>query len=219
MIKLYEQLKGKKDTTIKETKNTSNSNATKYRKDNDYYSYKTAKYECDNCGWKGLGEDLEQGDMYDYGVEIHCPECKERIPGLIVFPTAEEMMEKGTEEDKIIASYNINFRKKWEESKLKDVSQLPDLHDNFIAFVLKEIEEEKENYILITHESKVIWKEIRTYEYYWRFIEIGKILKQKYGDKMIDLVPDVDGYCLYGDKLISLGEVENFRKKLRSHLN
>jgi len=232
MINLYERLKGMKETKFesKDSKDSfsnqvmlfpnkkeskENSKKEKYRRDNDYFTYKTSEYKCSHCGWKGMGEELEQGDMYDYGVEIHCPECSERFPGLIVFPTTKELMERGTEDDKIVANYSNSFMEKWENSKLRDISQLPDLYDENIAFILKEVEEKKESYIIITHETKVIWKEIRSYEYYWRFVEIGKIFKQKYGDKMVDLVPDVDGLYLYGDRLTSIKTIENFRKELR----
>jgi hypothetical protein len=34
---------------------------------------------------------------------------------------------------------------------------------------------------------------------------------------MIDLVPDVDGYKLYGDRLHSLDLIKNFRKGLRTN--
>jgi hypothetical protein len=48
----------------------------------------------------------------------------------------------------------------------------------------------------IGNQDTLIRKEERYYEYYNRFIEIGNILKEKYGDKMIDLVPDEYGACL-----------------------
>jgi len=46
---------------------------------------------------------------------------------------------------------------------------------------------------------------------------VGKILKEKYGDKMIDLVPDVDGYQLYGDRYSGIVKVEKFRIGLRGN--
>ena len=45
---------------------------------------------------------------------------------------------------------------------------------------------------------------------------IGGFILQ-YGDKMIDLVPDVDGYSLYGDVGSSDFQIENFRKSLKNN--
>jgi hypothetical protein len=182
----------------------------------NYYSYKTEKYSCRHCGWIGFGKDAEQGEIFKDGFEVDCPKCHERLPGLILFPTIEETLEKGTEADKRAANASKSFREKWLSSLVTDVNQLPDLHGDLMAFVLREIEEEGEKYIIITEQNKIILKEILAYEYYNRFIEIGKLLKQKYGDNMIDLVPDVDGYYLYGDSIHSYNLIKKFRKRLRS---
>ena len=56
----------------------------------------------------------------------------------------------------------------------KNISQLPELRDEFIVFILKEKKIKGQDYIIITHKTKTIWKEILTYEYYKRFIELGK---------------------------------------------
>jgi hypothetical protein len=162
----------------------------------NYYSYKKEKYSCEHCDWIGLGNELAD-EMFDGGFEVFCPNCHEPFPGLILFPTIEETLEKGSDIDKVVATLVKSSREKWLASLLKDISQLPDLHYDFMAFVLREIEEDSEKNIVITCRGKIIWKEILTYQYYERFIEIGKIFKQKYGDRMIDLVPDVDGYYLY----------------------
>jgi len=183
----------------------------------NYYSYKNEKLSCEHCGWTGLGSEVEQGEMFNDGFELDCPKCHERFPGLILFPTIAETLEKGSDEDKLVAKATKTFREKWIASLLKDIKQLPNLHYDFMAFVLREIEEDGEKYIVITEQNKLIWKEILVYEYYDRFIEIGNLLKQKYGDRMIDLVPDVDGYKLYGDRLHSLDLIKNFRKGLRTN--
>lgn len=183
------------------------------------YSYKSEKYSCQHCGWTGLGDELKFGEMFNDGFEVNCPKCHERFPGLILFPTIEEALEKGTEEDKLHAKDRKAFREKWLASLLTDVEQLPDLNDDYMTFVLREVEENGENYVVLTEHGEVIWKEIRAYEYYERFIELGKLLKQKYGDRMIDLVPDVSGFYLYGDKISSINLIKNFRNKLRSNTN
>lgn len=168
----------------------------------DYDTYKSETFSCKHCGWTGLGSEASQGEMFNAGFELDCPKCHERFPVLICFQIPKD-------------DETISIRQKWLDSLLKDVSQLPELHDDFMAFVLREITKDNKNYIVITYQDKIIWEEVFGYEYYERFIEIGELFKQKYGDKMIDFVPDVDGYSLYGDKASSDFQVENFRRKLR----
>lgn len=98
---------------------------------------------------------------------------------------------------------------------LTDISHLPDLNDSFMAFILRETQKGDEKFIEITHKGKLIWKEVLVYEYFERFIELGKIFKVKYGSRMIDLVPDVDGDYLYGDRIDARKKIEDFRRGLR----
>ena len=180
----------------------------------NYHSYKKEYFSCKHCGWRGLGSSVEQGELFRDGFELNCPYCHEPFPGLILFPTIEETLEKGSKEDKTGATRAQTFQKKWLASLLKDTTQLPEVYDEFIAFILTEKKIKGEDYIVITHKTKTIWREIRTYEYYERFIELGKLLKQKYGDKMIDLVPEVGPLYLYGDVISSIKTVEDFRRGL-----
>ena len=183
---------------------------------NTYYAYTNESYSCKHCGWTGLGKDVTQGDMFDAGFEVECPNCNERFPGLIQFPTIEETLEKGSDEDKRAAKAVNAFRQKWLSSLVTDINQLPDLNGNLMVFELTDVEENGENYIAIWYGGKMIWKEIRAYEYYERFIELGEMLKGKFGDKMIDFVPNVDARYLYGDRLSSIYQVEQFRNKLQA---
>ena len=182
----------------------------------DIYTYEVEKYSCKHCGWSGYGKEVVQGEMFNDGFEVNCPKCCERFPGLILFPLIDEAMKYGSETDKIIAKATKGFQEKWLKSLLKNINQLPELHYKTLTFVLREIEEGDEKYIVITERDEIIWKEILCYEYYERFIEIGKLLKEKYGNRMIDFVPDVNGLHLYGDRIHSLHLIEDFRKELRA---
>jgi hypothetical protein len=182
---------------------------------NDYYSYKSESYYCKHCGWSGLGSEVEQGETFADGFEVNCPKCGERFPGLILFPTIDETLEKGSEIDKYAALATKSFQDRWQSSLLKDINQLPDIDSKPIAFILKEEEENGERYIIVTADGITIWKEICAYEYYDRFVDLGNLLKQKYRSKMIDLIPEVDGLYLYGDRLTAPGIIESFRAQLR----
>jgi hypothetical protein len=51
-----------------------------------FFAYKSNMYSCKHCGWTGLGCETIQGEMFRYGIELDCPKCHERFPGLIEFP-------------------------------------------------------------------------------------------------------------------------------------
>lgn len=70
-----------------------------------------------------------------------------------------------------------------------------------MVFNTLETVENGDGYITVTYKGKQIWKEIHGYEYYGRFIEMGQILKEKYGDRMFDLVPA--SAAMYGDAMSS----------------
>lgn len=182
----------------------------------DYYSYEIENFSCRHCGWTGTGKEVEMGEMFDDGFEVDCPNCHENFPGLIMLPMIEEVLEKGSDENKLTALAMKTSRDKWLVSLLKNTNQLTDLHDDFMIFVLRELKDDGEDYIVITYNGKVVWKEIRVYEYYYSFIEIGKLFKEKYGNRMVDIVPDVDGIYLYGDNTHSFQLIEEFREELRT---
>ena len=183
----------------------------------DYFTYKAATFICRHCGWTGTGKDVKTGDWYDDGFELNCPRCHEHFPGLIIFPMIDEVLEKGSKKDKLAASKQKKSRERWLASILTNINQLPDLHSDLMIFVLREVKEGGENYIEITFEGKVIWREIRVYEYYNRFIEIGKLFKEKYGNRVFDIVPEIESVYLYGDNISSPRLIDEFREELRDN--
>ncbi|MDR0811634.1 MAG: hypothetical protein LBN23_05120 [Paludibacter sp.] len=183
----------------------------------EWYFYKEETFTCSGgCGWTGLGSEIKLGEMVDHSCcEAHCPKCGNILPDLLLFPTLEEQMEFGSESEKISANERKQFLEKLWSFELKNISQLPDLQGDLLTFVLTEVEEEDGNFIVITESERFVWKEMLSYEYYDRFIELGELLKQKYGARMIDFVPPVNSFHLYGDKCSASGKIENFRKNLR----
>lgn len=138
---------------------------------------------------------------------------------MVSFPTFDEAIEQGPAIDKLAATAAKSYREKWLTSILKDKSQLPDLNDDLMAFVVREIDEDNGKYIVVSYMGKDIWRELVLYEYYEQFINLGKKFKEKYGDKMIDFVPDVGDYYIYGDHYESIGLVKNFRKEIKNHFD
>jgi len=168
----------------------------------DYYNLKNTNCTCRQCNWTGLGSELEPGEMYlnDCFSECLCPKCGYLI-GTVLFPTFEEVMEKGSEEEKSRVKERIEFEEKLKASKLKDTSQLPDM-DSAFTMVLTESEEGEERYITFfaKETGKHIWREIRAYENYERLFVLVEMFKTKYGALMQGFeIEDVAKPYLYGD--------------------
>ncbi len=66
------------------------------------------------------------------------------------------------------------------------------------------------------HSCHIVWKERAVHEGGERFVDIVDILKRKYGDRLVDMVPtDASGGYLYGDNLVSVDLVDTARASLR----
>jgi hypothetical protein len=89
--------------------------------------------------------------------------------------------------------------------------QLPALEDVKLVLTWDQIEADS----IILHGDRVIWREKTGWEVYERFEEIAAILKQKYGRRLVDLVPTPRSlYALYGDSTRANFHVAYARKAL-----
>ncbi len=95
---------------------------------------------------------------------------------------------------------------------LESANQLPDIAgDHQLIFVWDQLEWDS----LILYGDFVIWREWTGFEVFDRFEEILAILTQKYGKRLIDVVPTLRShYCLYGDRFRASGVVESARQAL-----
>lgn len=176
-----------------------------------YYRFKSETFRCKKCKWEGLGSALKTGELFESLFELDCPQCH-AVVDHISYPTAEETLMFGSEAEKKDALQSVERRNAYLAAQLKDISLLPDIDDTDIAFVLTPFDDV---YLAIMYKEQVIWKEKRGYEYYERYIAVGRLLKEKYGDKMIDFVPLNDDLNLYGDRLSAIDKVNAFRAELR----
>jgi len=179
----------------------------------NYYTYSTVEYECKLCGWKGLGKDTLLGEGFSELFEFDCPECHENI-GCISYPTIAETIKYGNAEERIEAKKRNEWMVEVEKMRLKSITQLPNIEDDSIDFTITKSDNDQD-YLVVLFNRQEIWREIRTYEYFERFIEIGNLLKKKYGKKMVDLIPEGDDEYLYGDSLSSVSLIEEFRSNLK----
>lgn len=159
----------------------------------DYYgTWKEDSYICDKCGWKGTGEECAQGEMFNDLYEIDCPWCGKRVD-VVLYPTIEESRanwDKVREADKAMIEARERFLNEAIARCLESPDELPEVEGEELIFVWDQLRENNRcGDTLITHGKQIIWREPSFYEGYDRFIEVAGILKEKYGSKLVDLIP------------------------------
>lgn len=174
-----------------------------------YYKYKIQSYTCIQCSWIGIGEQTVYGDDFNNSFEVNCPEC-DNLLDIIIFPTLDDMLRFGTEDDKQQAKVRQEFLNNVWDKELKSPAQLPDIDEKEIIIALRE---DKDNIILFWNDNE-IWRKILTYEYYPRYLQLGEILREKYGKRLVDFKVENTIY-LGGDSLSAFNKVRKFRKSLK----
>lgn len=90
-------------------------------------------------------------------------------------------------------------------------TQLPELEGETLILTWDQIEADS----LILQGDSIIWREKTGWQVYDRFEEIAIILKQKYGKRLIDIVPTPRSlYALYGDSTAASFHVTSVRESL-----
>lgn len=94
------------------------------------------------------------------------------------------------------ATPEATVRSAMDNTTLHSPDQLPDIDGDELFFVWDQIETDS----LIRFGNQIVWREETGWEVYDRFEEIAALLKQKYGRRLIDMVPTLRSeYALYGD--------------------
>jgi len=181
----------------------------------NYYEWKESDIACTECGWSGKGDDAELGEMFAEGAEFHCPQCDHRF-GFVPFPTIDETLSDSRSDrtDRKIAEIRLARFERFKP--LSSADQLPDL-DPIPQTLTWDIITDPggENCVVILNGEQEIWRELCWWEDYRRFAEVAKILSQKYGKTLRDLVPTRRSKDdLYGDRISSIGYVDRVRQAL-----
>ncbi len=92
------------------------------------------------------------------------------------------------------AEWDKRFER-FEQSKLKSASQLPDLagEDLEITWDFEEVEGEEDGWTVLSHGDRVIWREVGMKQAMPRFEEVLWILREKYGPRLASLNPTREG--------------------------
>lgn len=170
-------------------------------------------FHCKKCGWSGKGSLLEASEMNAYGCAHDCPSCHQYI-AWEEFPLIDEMLanfDKLSPEEQKLAIGMKKLSNRWEVSKLHTVEQLPEIDAPYIVLLWDEDHERHE--IVIRHGKDEIFRQPSSYEYYDFFIEACRVLKTKYGTRLLDVVPAPRTYLnLWGDRLSAPDFTDKMRK-------
>ncbi|MBC5772797.1 hypothetical protein H8S95_01870 [Pontibacter sp. KCTC 32443] len=125
-------------------------------------------------------------------------------------------LRRDTEEERQAKLREINFKERFRRLSLKSPDELPDIQGDHIIFTFRSDTIRGEDYNIIEHQGQEVWREPMVWEGFERFMEIGRILKEKYGSNLGDLLPDETSETfLYGDKLEAPALIKKFRNELR----
>ena len=186
----------------------------------DKKSYKVQDFSCSECDWRGTGDELAEGQDSPggYGFIVLCPECRQYIGWIDTTVSIYELSTYGSEADKDFARERKEFWNNWRETSLKHPDQLPDIDAGRV--IVRLCEESKDTGktddadIVLYWDGKEIWREMRLYEYYGRYLQIGKILIEKYGNRLVDFEAE-NTWALCGDDSLALKKVSEFRELVR----
>jgi hypothetical protein len=179
-----------------------------------YEDWKELRAGCPNCGWVGyLGQ--APFELFRECAQVDCPQCPNTL-AVISYPTRDEAVAAGDDSTVALYDYQRSRREAFEHHKLQSVDQLPDITD--AEFMLRWTGHEKlgeEKYLELQYKETVIHREPMFFEDGGRYREICLILKQKYGDRLKDVLPNYTGWLyLGGDDSRSLSKAEDSRFEL-----
>jgi hypothetical protein len=185
---------------------------------NYYDDWRSAELECPACHWKGT---FEQGsvEQHDAHMDCSCPKCDfftAPMLSIVSYPTVAEMKASGDPEGLKQAERIEQFQSKFEARMLARKEQLPEIDAESFSLAWDFDEKDGERLTIIRHGDRVLYTELANWQgFEFRFEQVCKIVREKYGERVLDLVPtSASELYLYGDRVRAPKEVEEIRKKI-----
>lgn len=189
-----------------------------------YGPWKSEAVTCKQCGWVGNGNELVQGELFTDLYEMDCPSCSEvlLIVSLPTWEEAEAHREEMSPLERELFEKRTSAFAKLEKARLRLLGQLPDIPgDGEITLEWDmnwDVQDALDRTNRIKYGEEIVWEEMALYESYERFAEIAKLLKQKYGVRLVDLVPTENSKTyLWGDRYSAPKFTDDMRRWLRSN--
>lgn len=180
--------------------------------------------ECTDCGWTGELGQTEPGEQ-ERSRRL-CPECDAAL-AVVYEPSVENARENwdALSEAQKAEIERIERRleskqarmEHYEATMLRSADQLPDIAEPHIGLAWDvKTPQAGEIATVIRHRDTVLWQEQAHWQDHERFGQVAGILKERYGDRLEDLVPTREAELyLYGDSLGALHYVDAVRRGLR----
>lgn len=111
--------------------------------------------------------------------------------------------------------------KRWEDEQQEMLAALPETEDAEFALTWEFEVGEPNNSWLTKHGQTVIHRQRAYFEDYRIFERAARTLKERYGNRLKDLIPSLEdgtGTFLYGDYLGSIGRVQAAREMVRARV-
>lgn len=186
-----------------------------------YDNWKSEPLRCPQCGWTGT---FEEGSVecHREWMDSSCPACDNfpaPILAVVSFPSTEQSeanWDKLSKSEKDEVKAHKRFHAAWKKSSLKSAAELPDLEGSSLTLTWDFAEKGSKKFTVITHGEEEIWRERALFEGFERFEEVAKLLIEKYGVRLADVVPTpASEIYLYGDVLSAPDAVEAVRKSIK----
>jgi hypothetical protein len=169
---------------------------------NYYDAWQSVELECPICHWKGKFNEGSVG-YYRELEECCCPHCDSAVSpilAIVSYPTLEEMLTSGNPADIQKAKEREQFLRNFNSKKLVNTEQLPDVESAAFTLDWDFVEANGELLTVIRHDDRVLFSEPALWEGYERFEQVCKIVREKYGAHVNDLIPTHRSeFYLYGD--------------------
>ncbi len=152
----------------------------------------TVALECDGCGWSGYGRDvsLELVSLRSELCEVTCPTCHELV-AVVPCPTHQEVRDAAAAGDpRAIADLEPLERREafLAEAAARELSG-PDELPSLCRWSFELVWDQDGEDTVILHGEREIWRERAYFEGSDRFVAVHEILRQRYGDRLVALVP------------------------------
>lgn len=156
------------------------------------------------------------GELFEDLCEFDCPNCAE-VVGLVFFPSHADVLKYGTNDEKASIEKSIAYSEKIQATQLISAKELPNIQGS-IAFEMKEVIVDGDNWLEVYANQQLLWKEITGYEYSERFIEICKFLDQKF-EGQIESIKYENSFYLLGDRLSAPDRIKECVDEITKHYN
>ncbi|WP_156409172.1 hypothetical protein [Mycobacterium sp. Root265] len=179
---------------------------------------------CPQCGWVGPpSRGMEQHrDLLD----VTCPQCGTMLL-IIPFPTAADTRQAAAAGNaKAIAEIpRIDAQEqRWREdsaTELRTPGQLPEIDGDELVIDWDTDHSDTDRPVtVLRHGDRELWREACYWEGYGRFNQVAKLLRQRYGRRVVELRPTSRSEMhLYGDRWAVGGYLDKVNAALRGGIN